>query len=186
MLIRIRDTGAVITDGEFRTMHGNTSFPQQLTVELLDSFGADPVLEGAQPTGEPWQYPVGDGVEEIGGQWFTKWTLGPTFATPEEEAAYIAAWEEAHFLAVKEAIATEVLAHLDAFAQTKDYEDMTAACTYVNSTIPEYAANGATAIGLRDQTRADLALIWVEVEMGLRPMPNSYSDIAADLPTLTW
>lgn len=72
MLIRIRSTGAVMYESEFRSMYPNTSFPQQITVELLNEFGADPVLNGAQPTPTFYQVVVQDGVEQINGQWFTK------------------------------------------------------------------------------------------------------------------
>lgn len=72
MLIRIRSTGAVMYEPEFRSMYPNTSFPQQITVSLLNEFGADPVLNGAQPTPSFYQVVVQDGVEEVGGQWFTK------------------------------------------------------------------------------------------------------------------
>jgi hypothetical protein len=74
MELRIRDTGAVMTESEFRSLHPNTSFPQQLSVALLDEFGADPVLNGAQPTATRYQIVARDGVEEINGQWFTKFT----------------------------------------------------------------------------------------------------------------
>lgn len=75
MELRIRDTGQVMTDSEFRSLHSNTSFPPQLTVELLDSFGADPVLNGPQAQPTRYQVAFRDGVEEINGQWFTKFSV---------------------------------------------------------------------------------------------------------------
>lgn len=75
MELRIRDTGQVMTDSEFRSLHPNTSFPPQLTVELLDSFGADPVLNGPQAQPTRYQVAFRDGVEEINGQWFTKFSV---------------------------------------------------------------------------------------------------------------
>lgn len=77
MYVRNRNTTDVMTVGEFRAAHSNTSFPRVITPELLDAFGFDPVLEGAQPTGELWQHVEPDGVEQIGDQWFTKWKLVP-------------------------------------------------------------------------------------------------------------
>jgi hypothetical protein len=44
MELRNRATGAVITDSQFRAENRNTSFPPQLTAEIIDSFGYDPVL----------------------------------------------------------------------------------------------------------------------------------------------
>jgi hypothetical protein len=74
MEIRLR-TGQVMTESEFRAAHPNTSFPQQLTVELLNGFDADPVLNGAQAQPTRYQTAYRDGVEEINGKWFTKFAL---------------------------------------------------------------------------------------------------------------
>lgn len=84
MQIRIRETGAVVYDNEFRAMYPDTSFPPALTVELLNDFGADPVLNGPQPILTENQYAVYVGVEEIDGQWFTKYEARDY--TPEEIA----------------------------------------------------------------------------------------------------
>ena len=80
MELRNRTTGAVIIDSQFRAENRNTSFPQQLTAEIIDGFGYDPVLEGPQATTlPPYQYSQRDGVEEINDQWFTKYIAGPVF-----------------------------------------------------------------------------------------------------------
>lgn len=75
MELRIRDTGQVMTESEFRSLHPDTSFPPQLTAELLDSFGADPVLNGPQAQPTRYQVAFRDGVEEVNGQWFTKFSV---------------------------------------------------------------------------------------------------------------
>jgi hypothetical protein len=80
MELRNRTTGAVITESQFRSENKNTSFPAQLTAEIIDSFGYDPVLEGPQATTiPPYQYSQRDGVEQINGQWFTHYIAGPVF-----------------------------------------------------------------------------------------------------------
>jgi hypothetical protein len=125
MLIRIRSTGATMYESEFRANNPNTSFPPQISVEILNEFGADPVLNGASATGGTiYQYSQQDGVEQIGGQWFTKFILGPVFTdTPatedrpaktaaENEAAYIAA-KDAEFKAANKATAEQKLAATD-------------------------------------------------------------------------
>jgi len=106
MLIRIRSTGATMYESEFRANNPNTSFPPQLSVEVLNEFGADVVLNGAQATGGTiYQYSQQDGVEEINGQWFTKFILGPVFTdtTDEEGNVTTAAENEAAYIAVKDA-----------------------------------------------------------------------------------
>lgn len=75
MQIRIRQTGAVMYEGEFRAMHSNTSMPQQLSETLINDLGGDVVFEG--PQAQPTRYQVGfaDGVEQIDGKWYTKYSV---------------------------------------------------------------------------------------------------------------
>ena len=75
MEIRIRETGQVMFEGEFRSMHPETSFPVPLTAEILADFGADVVLEGPQAQPTRYQVAYRDGVEQIDGQWFTKYSV---------------------------------------------------------------------------------------------------------------
>lgn len=89
MKIRNRETGEVTTISQFKASYPNTSFPKQITADTLDSFGYDPVLNGAAATvTAPYGVSVPDGVEQIDGQWFTKFIAGPVFANAEEEAEY--------------------------------------------------------------------------------------------------
>lgn len=106
MLVIIRPTGQLMTGEQFcnalRTgeykldeEHGTTSIePSMLTLETLNYFLADPVFESPQPTGEPWQYAIPDGVEYVTGVWWTKYKLGPEFASQEEQDAYVSNWNE--------------------------------------------------------------------------------------------
>ena len=71
MEIRLRNTGEVITDGEFRALYPTTSFPPQLSVELLDSFDADVIFEGPQPAATRYQFVVRQGVIQMAdGNWY--------------------------------------------------------------------------------------------------------------------
>ena len=99
MQVRIRTTGQVMYESEFRTLHPNTSMPQQLSEELLNDFGADVVFEGPQATGGTvYHYSQRQGVEQIDGKWYTKYVLGPVFidqvvdgvttTAAEQETAY--------------------------------------------------------------------------------------------------
>lgn len=86
MEIRNRSTGAVITDNQLRDDNPQTSFPKQITTEILNSFGYDAVLNGAAATVTgPYERSVRDGVEEIDGQWFTKFVVGPIFTDTTDE-----------------------------------------------------------------------------------------------------
>ena len=82
MEIRIRDTGAVVTEQEFRAMFPNTGFPVQLTEAIINDFGGDVVFEGPQAQPSRYQVAFRDGVEQIDGKWFIKWSV----ADMEQEA----------------------------------------------------------------------------------------------------
>jgi hypothetical protein len=75
MEIRIKETGAVVFESELRAMYPNTSIPQQLTEETINELGGDVVFEG--PQAQPTRYQVGfrDGVEQISGKWYTKYSV---------------------------------------------------------------------------------------------------------------
>ena len=109
MQVRIRETGAVMYIDEFRAYqhtHGGPSWGTT-TPEILDSLGADVVLEGPQATGGTvYQYSKADGVEQIDGKWYTKYVLGPIFTDRPAEGdqpAQTAAEQEAAYKAIKDA-----------------------------------------------------------------------------------
>jgi hypothetical protein len=108
MQVRVRQTGAVMYEAEFRAYQQANGGPTwgQTTDEILDSLGADVVFEGPQATGGTvYQYSMPDGVEQIvdaqgAGKWYTKHILGPTFTDTEESSA---AEQEAAYKAMKDA-----------------------------------------------------------------------------------
>ena len=98
MQIRTQD-GQVMYEAEFRAYtkaNGGPSW-ETTTVEVLESLGADVVLEGPQASGGTvYQYSQRAGVEQIDGKWYTKYILGPVFTdgettAAEQETAYKAA-----------------------------------------------------------------------------------------------
>jgi hypothetical protein len=107
MQIRIRQTGAVMYENEFRALFPNTGFPAQLTESIINEFGGDVVFEGPQASGGTvYQYSQAAGVEEINGKWYTKYILGPVFtdrAATEDDPAKTAAEQEAAYKAAKDA-----------------------------------------------------------------------------------
>ena len=106
MEIRIRESGAVVTEQEFRAIFPNTGFPVQLTQAIINDFGGDVVLEGPQASGGTvYQYSQRQGVEQIDGKWFTKYVLGPVFTdtVAEDGTVTTAAEQEAAYKATKDA-----------------------------------------------------------------------------------
>jgi hypothetical protein len=109
MQIRIKSTGAVMYEAEFRAYHKASGGPTWVTTtdEVLTALGADVVFEGPQASGGTvYQYSQAAGVEQLDGKWYTKYVLGPVFtdrAATETEAAQTAAEQEAAYKATKDA-----------------------------------------------------------------------------------
>lgn len=107
MQIRIKESGAIMYIDEFRRLNSGTSFPQIISEETLNEFGADVVFEGPQASGgDHYQYSQSAGVEQIDGKWYTKYILGPVFTdTPAvgDRPAKTAAENEAAYKATKDA-----------------------------------------------------------------------------------
>jgi hypothetical protein len=76
MEIRIKESGQVVSENEFRAMHPNTSFPATLTLDIVNEFGGDPVLEAPAPAVTDTQIAYRDGVQQDGlGNWVYKWAV---------------------------------------------------------------------------------------------------------------
>ena len=77
MEIRIRATGAVMQEQEFRAYQQANDGPTwgETTTEVLEALGADVVLEGPQAQPTRYQVAYRDGVQEIDGKWYTKYSV---------------------------------------------------------------------------------------------------------------
>ncbi len=107
MEIRVRATGAVMTESEFRSYQKTNGGPtwNQTTEEVLEALGADVVFEGPQATGGTrYQYSQRQGVEQIDGKWYTKYVLGPVFTDYTDDAGVLhtAAEQETAYKAQKD------------------------------------------------------------------------------------
>jgi hypothetical protein len=109
MEIRLRSTGEVMYEGEFRTRFASNLPPFPLTQEWLDTYTTDPagdvVFEGPQASGGTvYQYSQRSGVEQIDGKWYTKYILGPVFIDQVVDGVTkTAAEQEAEYKAMKDA-----------------------------------------------------------------------------------
>ena len=78
MEYRLKSTGAVMYEGELRQYLKDNNGPTfgQMTTEIMDAIGVDPVFEGPQPsTSGPYEYVARQGVERIGDKWHTKYVV---------------------------------------------------------------------------------------------------------------
>jgi len=77
MEIRIRSTGAVMYESEFRSYLKANNGPSYdtLTQEVAEALGVDVVLEGPQASPTRYQVAYRDGIEQIDGVWYTKYSV---------------------------------------------------------------------------------------------------------------
>ena len=83
---RIRETGEVVSDSEFRLRNKHTSFPRIIDEPLQDQFGIDMIFEGPQHQGPPpYSQTYRDGIECIKGKWYTKYSIKQQDKEPIDE-----------------------------------------------------------------------------------------------------
>lgn len=158
-----------------------TSFPKDMTDEVLASWGVYPV----QATQQPAYDPITQGIAEvpplqINGRWEQQWKVYEL--APEVVLANRKSASEA----LQQIVVAATQERLDSFARTRNYDGILSACTYATSNIPKFAAEGQAAVNLRDATWAALYQILEEVQAGQREAPTDFSDIEPLLPPLEW
>lgn len=77
MEIRLRATGQVMLEDELRRWAKDNGGPSwdRTTDEVLEALGADVVFEGPQAQPTRYQVAFRDGVEQVDGRWFTKYSV---------------------------------------------------------------------------------------------------------------
>ena len=87
---------------------------------------------------------------------------------------------------VQSEIVADVQRLLDNWAQVRGYDSILSACTYADSAVPRFAAEGRAARDARDMTWAALWEVLAQVTAGTRPVPRGLADIEHELPPLAW
>ena len=80
----------------------------------------------------------------------------------------------------------ETQRRLDTFAQTRGYENINSASTYISSSVDKYKNEGTYAATARDSTWSALYQIIEDVTDGRREKIVDFSKIESELPSLTW
>jgi len=77
MEIRLRSNGQTMLEAEFRAYQAANGGPTWglTTTEILDSLDSDVVFEGPYPTATEYQVVSRDGVEQVDGNWYTKYKV---------------------------------------------------------------------------------------------------------------
>lgn len=85
---------------------------------------------------------------------------------------------------IEAAVVAGVQQRLDAFAQSRGYDDVLSACTYANSTIDKFKAEGQRCVDLRDQCWAT-CYQFLASALQNGSLPN-VDDVMAALPAMEW
>jgi hypothetical protein len=134
------------------------------TVAVVLPLGRVPLWDPNNPL--PGTCPVPDEVEA---NWVRDPGTGAFAPPPPPTAAEILADHEAY-----------VQGRLDAFARTRRYDGIVAACSYAASGVPEYRADALRCVEMRDRSwRAFLALC-------AEGRPLSSDEVRDALPPLEW
>jgi hypothetical protein len=154
MEIRNRQTGAVITEGEFRELFKHEGAKGNISTEYYTDRGYDIVFEGPQASGGTvYQFSMRQGVEQQSdGKWYTKYVLGPIFTDVVDEDGKIitAAQQEAEYKA------------------RKDAEQAKAVRTQRNETLTQSDWVVIKALELGEEIPAD----WASYRQALRDIPT--------------
>lgn len=75
---------------------------------------------------------------------------------------------------------------LDAFAKTREYDNIGSAASYATSNDLKYKTEGERAVLLRDSTWNAFYAYLAEVQTGVSQVPKSTQEIDARMPVLTW
>ena len=78
-----------------------------------------------------------------------------------------------------------VQAYMDTTAQTRGYDNIHTACSYVNSTDEVFKAEGTACLAWRDSVWRKCYTILNEVKTGKRAVPT-LEEVIAELPVLVW
>jgi hypothetical protein len=163
--------------GNLRKDNPQTSFPKNPTDELLARWNVLPIADVPQPAHDQATQTVDE--------------FPPVFVNGRWERNYAVRAKTADELAqAQQQLQNEIVEatqqRLDAFAQTKNYDNANSCISYQNSSVPTFAAEGQKMLALRDQTWLILLGVLNDVKDGLRVMPSGYADIEGDLPVLSW
>ncbi len=94
-------------------------------------------------------------------------------------------WSVAQQTTLQQAVEIAAQKRLDDFARTRGYRDIASACSYANSTDPQFNLEGNYCVTARDTTWRTLYTLVAAVEQGQRPMPT-FEEAMSELPELVW
>lgn len=154
-----------------------TSFPADMPDERLADWSVYPVVKTNPPNYDSLlQNLIEDTPIKINDVWTQAWKI--TSASQEEI--------DLRKQEIKKQISQKVQQRLDNFAQTRQYDNILSACSYLMDPNVKFAQEAQYCINARSDTWLKVYQIFEEEKSGIRDMPQSYSEIESELPVLEW
>lgn len=175
---------AIVKDGkvveypiDLREKYPFISFPEKVNQASLPD-GVVLVSENELPTYEvKTQKLVRQSVPtKENGRWYIGYSV--VMLSPTELKQNI---EEA-----KLAITAATSQRLNVFAQSRGYDNIAVACSYVFSKNEKFQTEANRCIELRDATWTAIDQLFNDVDSGLKKLPDNVLDALNDLPVLEW
>lgn len=165
-------SGNMVDEFVLRSKFPNTSFPMELTDSSLESFGYAVLHPSERPPISRWQRHHLSGYDIIDGKHYERWQVND-----------LAEFEVINnCLAIAKGITQR---HLDQFANTRGYDSILSACSYVTSSNAKFAAEANRCVFLRDLAWS----VYFDIEDKVRNegfRPESDDEIEVLMPLLTW
>lgn len=79
-----------------------------------------------------------------------------------------------------------IQSHMDTTARTRGYDNIMSACSYFNSTVSKFKAEGRAATIWRDQVWAYCYAQLESMQDGVRPIPANIQSFIDELPKIDW
>lgn len=168
----------IVSEQEIRQAFPDISFP---TV-FVPPEGYFYIFPSPPPTFDPLTHSIREISPELTnlGHYEQRWE---TVDLPLEVVANLAA---AKYAAFQVQVVDAIQARLDNFAKTRNYQGILSACSYVNSSVPRFAADAAYCVSARDNTWDTLHTLLAEVQAETRVIPETVQGVLDILPTLAW
>jgi hypothetical protein len=195
MYIQLSTQKYPVSQAEVKSLYTNTSFPEPFSPpddyawvfptpkpqcdQILQSIiEATPEYTNKNVWEQRWQV-VSKFVEYTDG-------AGVVHTVQEQEANAINVAQKASKQALKNQVVFRTQERLDAFARTRDYDDIKSASSYSGCSVPKFDLEGTYCRDKRAETWQKLYELLEGIETGTRPTPSSFDEIEPLLPPLAW
>jgi hypothetical protein len=178
MQFRIIESGAVVSDYEFRALFANVSFPVEISEETAIEFGTNQVQAVAQPAVTSLQTVEDTGVQlDTDGLWKQTWAVAD-LSDAAQIASIVAAEEKRQVGEYTRAVQT----HMDQAAAKKGYDTIQSAALRAGYPGP-FHEEGVVAATWMDSCWAACYIILADVKSGDAEKPT-IEELLTQLPAV--